>query len=117
MIEEVKENHRFTFDLYISGPMTGKENHNFDNFNRWARFFRNQGLRVFNPAENFNGDTSLDREEYLRKDVEMLTKCGAIFFLPEWGESQGAQLEYLIARELKMEMYATTNEEKNYELK
>jgi hypothetical protein len=117
MIEEVRADHRFIFDLYISGPMTGKKNHNFDLFHRWANFFRKEGLRVFNPAENFNGDTSLEREEYLRKDVEMLTKCGAIFFLPEWGESQGAQLEYLIAQELKMKMYALQNDKRNYELK
>ena len=88
--------------IYISGPMTGIENYNFEAFHAAARCFRQAGWEVSNPAENFDGRTDLPRERYLRADIAMISECDAIALLPNWEDSRGAKLEYMIARELHM---------------
>lgn len=90
--------------VYISGPMTGCTHHNFPAFHVAAERLRAAGWDVVNPAENFNGRTDLPRETYLRADVAALTRCDAIAMLPDWEKSSGAKLEYLIARELNMQI-------------
>lgn len=91
------------FDYYLSGPMTGKPDYNFPEFNRVAQSLRDQGHTVFNPAENFNGRTDLPRETYMRADIEALLKSKAIYLLDGWEESKGASTELLVALELGLE--------------
>ena len=88
--------------IYIAGPMTGVPEHNFPAFHAAAERLRQAGWEVVNPAENFGGQTDLPRETYLRADVALLVTCNAIAMLPGWENSQGAKLEYLLARELGM---------------
>ena len=90
--------------IYISGPMTGHEDHNFPAFHAAAERFRKAGWEVANPAENFGGRTDLPRETYLRADVILLAQCDAIALLPGWQDSRGARLECLLARELGIEV-------------
>ncbi|MCX5683389.1 MAG: DUF4406 domain-containing protein [Planctomycetota bacterium] len=91
--------------IYISGPMTGIEDHNFPAFHAAADRFRKAGWEVANPAENFGGRTDLARETYLRADVALLSRCDAIAMLPGWQSSRGAMFEYAIALELEMAVY------------
>jgi hypothetical protein len=86
--------------IYISGPMTGHDDHNFPAFHAAAVRLRQAGWEVANPAENFDGRTDLPREAYLRADMVMLAQCDAIAMLPGWEDSRGATLEYTVAREL-----------------
>jgi hypothetical protein len=86
--------------IYISGPMTGHDDHNFPAFHAAAARFRQAGWEVANPAENFGGRTDLPREAYLRADMVMLAQCDTIAMLPGWEDSRGAKLEYTVAREL-----------------
>lgn len=86
--------------IYIAGPMTGLPDLNFAAFHAAAEQFKRAGWTVANPADNFGGRIDLPREQYLRADVAMLINCDAVAMLPGWEESQGAQLEYLLAREL-----------------
>ena len=88
--------------IYIAGPMTGHADHNYPAFHAAAERLEEAGWDVVNPAENFGGRTDLPRESYLRADVALLVKCEAIAMLPGWQESQGAKLEYLLAREFGM---------------
>ena len=88
--------------IYIAGPMTGLAEHNFPAFHAAADRLRQAGWDVVNPAENFGGRTDLPRETYLRADVVLLVGCDAIAMLPDWEDSRGAKLEYLLARELGM---------------
>lgn len=85
--------------IYLSGPMTGYENHNFESFNEKATVFRALGHTVLNPAENFEGRQDLSRAVYMRHDLQMLLKADHIYFLPGWAGSYGAILEALVARE------------------
>lgn len=89
---------------YISGPMTGMPEHNFPAFHAAAERLRKAGWSVVNPAENFEGRTDLPREAYMRVDVALMATCNAIAMLPLWKESRGARVEYLLARELGMEL-------------
>lgn len=91
--------------IYLSGPMTGIPCFNYRQFFLAARRLREAGWYVVNPAETFEGDTELPREVYMRVDVALLTNCGAIAMLRGWKNSRGARLEYLIARELGMDVY------------
>lgn len=91
--------------IYVSGPMTGRPDHNFAAFHAAAARLRDAGFEVVNPAENFGGRTDLPRETYLRADVILVAQCEAIAMLPGWEESRGAKLEYLLARELSMPVY------------
>ena len=91
--------------IYIAGPMTGHADHNYPAFNTAAKWLRDAGWDVANPAENFGGRTDLSREKYLRADVALLVDCAAIALLPGWEESSGAKMEYLVARAFGMEIF------------
>lgn len=86
--------------VYLSGAMTGLPNYNYRAFNRAAATLRMLGYDVFNPAESFDGDTTLPRATYMRKDIEALLTVDAVVVLPGWEQSKGASLEVAIAREL-----------------
>jgi hypothetical protein len=90
--------------IYVAGPMTGYADFNFPAFHAAAARLRQAGWEVVNPAENFGGRTDLPHETYLRADVILLAQCDAAAMLPGWEESRGAKLEYLLARELSLEL-------------
>jgi len=91
--------------IYIAGPMTGHEDHNFPAFHAAADRFRQAGWEVANPAENFGGRTDLPRETYLRADVALLSRCDAMAMLPGWERSHGATLEVVLAVELGLRFF------------
>lgn len=97
-----KTTHR---SVYISGPMTGMPNFNFPAFNEAAAAWRANGWEVLNPAEEFDGRTDMEREQYLRCDIENLLKVDGIALLPGWADSKGARLELAIAQELGLSIY------------
>lgn len=85
--------------IYLSGPMTGYKNMNFEAFNEKAKILRALGHVVLNPAENFDGNKDLPRSVYLKHDLQMLLRADYIYFLPGWSGSAGAILEAMVARE------------------
>jgi len=84
--------------IYLSGPMTGYVGYNYDTFHKAAEYLRNKGYTVFNPAEIFSGNTSLPREDYMREDIRALLDCETVMMLDGWQDSDGAKLEYEIAK-------------------
>ncbi|MBN2129327.1 MAG: DUF4406 domain-containing protein [Sedimentisphaerales bacterium] len=86
--------------VYLAGPMTGLPDFNMPAFDAAADRLRQRGWNVINPAEHFDGRTDLPRDMYLRADLGELVRCNAIALLPGWQESQGARMEYFVAREL-----------------
>lgn len=92
--------------IYLAGPMTGLPDFNYPAFAEAAAAWRAKGYRVLNPAENFDGDTSLPRIVYIRKDLaQLVNECTAIAFLPGWQKSRGATLEHAVALGLGYPMY------------
>lgn len=84
--------------------MRGRPNYNYDLFTSIAAAFRESGMTVLNPAENFGGDQDRDISAYMRADIKMLLGASMIFMLPGWQDSEGARLEYLIATALGLEI-------------
>lgn len=100
--------------MYIAGPMTGYPNFNFDAFNYWAAYWRQQGWIVFNPAEKDEeaaldpeavktGDGALaidkgfDFREAYSWDINRVIEADAIFMLRGWEASPGAVGEHAVA--------------------
>lgn len=82
--------------VYLSGPMSGIEDHNFPAFNAAASNLRTLGYAVVNPAE-INADAKGSWQECLRKDMAALTDCDMLALLPGWQKSNGAHLELHVA--------------------
>lgn len=88
--------------IYICGPMRGYPEHNFPAFEDAAQRFRKQGYIVHNPVTIGqqmlgNGRTDIPMGEYLRHDIEAITKCSHIALLRGWRASTGARAEVAVA--------------------
>lgn len=101
--------------IYIAGPMSGYENHNFPAFWDAATRLRAQGFDVVSPAE-INPNTKMDWGDCMRADIKALVSCDAIAMLHGWENSKGATLEHHIAERLEMKIYLPTEILGNYEL-
>lgn len=90
---------------YISGPMRGIRNFNYDTFNqveealyRWRGTLAGvEEFTVTNPAKNFAGDQTLDLATYMTRDLEQVLAADALILLPGWKDSEGAKLEVRVA--------------------
>lgn len=85
--------------LYIAGPMTGYEDHNFPAFNTAAAQLVAAGYTVENPADTgvVSGWTWAD---YLRHDLPLMLACDGLALLPGWEQSKGATLEHFVASQV-----------------
>lgn len=87
--------------LYLSGPMTGHEDWNYPAFHNAAAKLRSSGYAVINPAEAYDGDTTLPFDVYLRHDLRsILRDCDTIVVLDGWEKSPGAVLEVAVGAAL-----------------
>ena len=92
------------FDLYLSGPMTGYPNKNFDTFNKAVKLLRSKGYTVLNPQDLEVQEPKDTWENCIRRDIRELLKCKAIATLPNWRYSKGASLEVYIGRNLSLKV-------------
>ena len=79
--------------IYISGPMSGNDNY-LNDFLQATQTIRNAGHIPVNPAALETVFPDAEREEYLKFDLALLAACDAVYFLPGWRESRGANREY-----------------------
>lgn len=87
--------------IYIAGPMRGMPKWNYDEFNKYAKAFRDAGWAVINPVEigNLFGSPQYLEANPLILDLVMsielmcIKKCDAIFLLDSWETSSGARKE------------------------
>ena len=103
--------------LYLSGPMTGIQDHNFPLFNAVAHKLRAANAIVYNPAEHFSGRVDLPRHEYMAEDFRKLlevasadTPVKGIVLLPGWTGSKGARAEVVVAHEVGLQFFAWQDE-------
>jgi hypothetical protein len=86
--------------LYLSGPMTGIVDKNYDSFRQAVLALRSLGYIVVNPWELDVTDVRDTWAECLRRDIRALMDCDGVATLPGWKKSKGACLEVHIAKSL-----------------
>ena len=101
--------------VYIAGPYTAPDQAGEDaNIRRAAEeayWYMCKGWAVFCPHtmtsiidREFNQHGPLGWDEWLKTDLYWLSRCDAIHMVEGWRESKGAQLEYLVAQSLGLEI-------------
>lgn len=91
--------------VYIAGPMTGIEAHNFPAFYEAEERLLAAGFDPVNPArmdEELDGfrpteDTAMPHEHYMERDLPAVLDCDAVAVLPGWERSRGARNEVGVA--------------------
>lgn len=107
-------------EVYISGKMTGLPDYGKEYFEYAEKYIKqvlkentNEYLVIHNPYKmaldlsKKKGQSleEIPREEFMKRDLRALLNCHMIFMLPNYIDSQGAQLELQIARELKIPIF------------
>lgn len=93
--------------VYVSGPMRGYANNNFDAFHAARDALVVEGYKVLCPAlmsMEHAADTGrtmddITFEEYMRiNDIPAILEADMVMVLPGWEKSVGARAEVLIAQ-------------------
>lgn len=100
--------------IYLAGPMTGIENHNFPAFDAARDWLRNT-LKwvVISPADmsrefGIDGSREVTPEEWrecMKDDIGAILRSHALVVLPGWQGSRGARREILIAQTIGIPIY------------
>lgn len=93
--------------LYLSGPMSNKDNFNFPLFKITAETLRQRYYDIVSPHElpEDHVPGSQVWEWYLKRDLKQMLECDGILLLKDWELSRGARLECYIAHTLNMYVY------------
>ena len=103
--------------IYILGPMRGKENYNFDAFDKARDFLTEIGFMPISPAdldrfyenwemyppEGFVPSKELMRDMIMR-DLEAVSTSQAVYALKGWEDSKGSAVEMALAKFLDLEI-------------
>ncbi len=87
--------------------MRDYEDNNFPAFYEPEKYLERKGVwEVVNPArmddELYADTASIDYKEAMRRDLEEIFKCDAIYMMRGWESSQGALAEHALAVYLKL---------------
>ena len=83
--------------VYIAGPITGVKDYREKFAKAEVELIKN-GYIPLNPARNPAG---LTNEQYMLMNVTAISTASAVYFLPGWQQSEGAQLEMQYARYIR----------------
>ncbi len=101
--------------IYLSGPMNGYPNFNYDRFNYVASLLRKQGYIVINPVElqgeptdsliDINGNSNVTIDSWIQllsRDIKVILdeQVDAIVLLDGWEKSNGAKAEIFIVQQI-----------------
>jgi len=94
-----KENPDFDpqlFDIYLAGPMSGKDGGNKELFLKTGKQLEECGYSVWNPA--LQNDENMTFTHCIKNDLmAVICDCRKIALLPDWRESLGANSEVFTA--------------------
>ncbi len=84
--------------VYISGAISSISYDEANvNFTDAEAYLEAKGFEVLNPMDNgLSSDATY--EEHMKRDLEMLLECDAIYMLHNWRESKGATCERHVAK-------------------
>lgn len=106
---------------YIAGKMRGLPLYNFPAFDKAKEHLASLGYTPISPADidrqmGFDPSTlpadhdwstipeALDLKAVVRRDIEAILTCKAIYMLPGWEMSKGARAELAVAQWLGLEV-------------
>lgn len=96
--------------IYISGPITGFSIDEVrQRFDTWKQKLTADGYKVVIPTEN-GLPPNASWLEHMRRDIELLHDCDAIFMLEGWQKSNGCRIEFNIAVEAKIPIIFEKND-------
>ncbi len=87
--------------IYIAGKITGDKYYK-RKFREVENMLRGHGHIVISPTVLADGMTTAD---YMRICFAMIDTADAVFFLPDWTQSKGAQLEMAYCQYIGKEIY------------
>ena len=125
--------------IYISGRMSGIPTADFEaEFAYWAQYYRDKGFTVINPVELDDGDYTMEKRDYLARDIYILlgsdrwrlANCMGprmatatqepvtrLYMLPSWRDSEGGcYLEKFAAETVGIPVYDAVTEKPLEEL-
>ena len=86
--------------VYLSGAMTGIEDHGLTMFGHARGVLRGEGYTVLCPSEASLAQNTVEvrtREFHLRRDISMVLLADQVCVLPGWEVSKGAAIEVCLA--------------------
>lgn len=89
--------------IYISGKISGIEADAENIFRQAAIHLTSKGFNVVNPM-TIKHDHDLSWLNYMKTDIIALMECDSIYMLSNWTDSNGAEIERRLAKNLGMEI-------------
>lgn len=90
--------------VYLSAPISGRDLEKVrKKFKSAQIMFETAGYEVVNPMENGLPQDSTTNQ-HMKRDVQLLTECNAIFMMDKWTHSQGCYTEFMVATAIGLEM-------------
>ena len=89
--------------IYIAGKITGDKYYK-RKFRKAEKALRRKGHAVLNPAW-IVAHPEFGYDDYMLISATMQKVCNAVFFLPDWQGSNGANIEYYKAINLQQTLF------------
>ena len=102
--------------IYVAGPYRADGNEgmlaNIVMARAYARILWKRGYAAICPHTNtaFMDGPDIPPDKFIEGDLEIIERCDAMFMLPGWEKSEGANKEYALAVNLGMPIYHSFDE-------
>lgn len=90
--------------IYISGKISGVENNNANQFNKKWLELTLKGSSAINPNGHVIHGNDSNWNSCMRRCIQLLMHCDAIYMMKGWEASKGANIEHNIAKMLDMKI-------------
>lgn len=103
--------------IYIAGPITADKDNYQERFRKAEDYLKSLGWEVVNPAlKEYDDDLYKETGEkdkwtskawlfYVKRDMDLVSQCEAIYLLNGWEQSPGATAEYITAKKFNLKVY------------
>ena len=101
--------------IYLSGPITADKDHYKEHFSKIEKYLTNLGFEVTNPAKDEYDDEIYEKGhtdkwtegawlDYMKRDIEIVSKHDIICLLIGWEKSLGGLMELATAKRFGMSL-------------